>query len=145
MVCNQFLKDLEKLLGLVKSYWSSTYSSMFFDEKEALKEFNISIQEFVKFSPAYKESIVRRHRQNDRLRLAVKYGPIDLVHDSGPYTIRTRKDLNGEYWVTTYSNSLDRPPPQYQVPIRIWGYGEDEEQAVRTHQVCLGWLDESQK
>jgi len=140
--CQSFLKDLERLLGFVKSYWSSRQSSMYHDDREALKEFNIPIQDFVKFSTAQQQSIVRRYRQNERLRLSVKYGPIDLLHQSGPFTLWTRKGHNKKYWVTTYCNSSDMPAPQYRVPLRLWGYGDSEEEAVKTHQECLAWLDE---
>src|SRR4051812_33805680 len=83
LACEKFLVDLIKLLGIVSSHWNSTTSSLMWDEREAIKEFSIPIQEWVKFSHPDKETILKRYRQNERMRLSEKYGLQDLTHNVG--------------------------------------------------------------
>lgn len=116
-------------------------SELYFDEMEAIREFNITIEDFNSMSANQRQVVTRRYRENERLRLVIKYGPVNISHHSGKNKVVTRKGTKDRYWSTFYYNSYERFAPQFLTPLRLWGIGIDESSAIATHQECLAWLD----
>jgi hypothetical protein len=137
LACQQFLKDLEKILNSTKAYWASALSSLMWDEREALKEFDLSIQDYWKLSVDKRYAVTRRFRENEKLRLSIKYGLTSLEHHSDPYVVTTRKEAPKNHWVTFYQCAKDKQSSSH----KIWSYGNEDKVAINNHKECLDWLD----